>query len=107
MWSLQNGVERKAPYCDYEFTPVSDWNYGFCSEYFEVIPQNMGDYPFSVEKPPVRLKTKMVKVPWEEKGGVCHVEPSKRIALGEPEDMYLQPYGCTNLRMTEMPFIGD
>lgn len=103
----RNGVERKAPYCDYEFTPVSDWNYGFCSEHFEVIPQNMGDYPFSVEKPPVRLKTEMVKVPWEEKGGVCGVEPSERTALGEPEDMYLQPYGCTNLRMTEMPFIGD
>ncbi|MFR8466703.1 beta-L-arabinofuranosidase domain-containing protein [Eisenbergiella tayi] len=102
----RDGVERKAPYCDYEFTPVSDWNYGFCSESFEISHGMIGDYPFSVEEPPVCLKTKMVKVPWEEKYGVCAVEPSERKAMGEPEEKVLQPYGCTNLRMTEMPYIA-
>lgn len=102
----RDGVERKAPYCDYEFTPVSDWNYGFCSDSFEISHGKIGDYPFSVEEPPVCLKTKMVKVPWEEKYGVCAVEPSERKALDEPEEKVLQPYGCTNLRMTEMPYIA-
>ena len=85
---------------------MSDWIYGFCSESFEISHGLIGDYPFSVEEPPVCLKTKMVKVPWEEKYGVCAVEPSERKAMGEPEEMVLQPYGCTNLRMTEMPYIA-
>ena len=87
--------------------PVSDWNYGFCSESFEISHGKIGDYPFSVEEPPVCLKTKMVKVPCEEKYGVCAVEPSERKAMGEPEEKVLQTYGCNNLRMTEMPYITD
>lgn len=102
---IRDGVERKAPYCDYEMSPVSDWNYGFCSDEFELIQGEIGEYPFSVEHPPVKLRTKMVKVLWKEKNGICAVVPEGRTALGEAEDKELQPYGCTNLRMTEMPWV--
>lgn len=99
----RDGVERKAPYCDYEMLPASPWNYAFCSEEFEVIQEEIGEYPFSVEKPPVKVKAKMVRVPWKEKGGVCNVAPEPGMETGEAETKLLQPYGCTNLRMTEMP----
>ena len=66
---IRDGVERKAPYCDYEMSPVSDWNYGFCSDELELIQGEIGEYPFSVEHPPVRLRTKMAKVLWKEKNG--------------------------------------
>ena len=85
---IRDGVERKAPYCDYE-----------------MIQGEIGEYPFSVEHPPVKLRTKMVKVLWKEKDGICAVVPEGRTALGEAEDKELQPYGCTNLRMTEMPWV--
>lgn len=52
---IRDGVERKAPYCDYEMSPVSNWNYGFCSDELELIQGEIGEYPFSVEHPPVKL----------------------------------------------------
>lgn len=104
----KDGVERKAPWCDLEMTPVSPWNYGFCTgetEKYEVVHSGIGEYPFAVSDPPVKIKAKMVRIPWKEKDGVCEIEPDERKALGEPETVFLQPYGCTNLRMTEMPLV--
>lgn len=101
----RDGVERKFPYCDYSMTPVSAWNYAFCEEQFEVIYGEVGEMPFDTAHAPVKIRTKLVKIPWEEKGGVCAPEPLERRAEGQPEIMELQPYGCTNLRMTEMPLI--
>lgn len=100
---IRDGVERKAPYCDYEMFPVSDWNYGFCADEFERVRDEIGEYPFSVEHPPVKLRTKMAKVLWKEENRICSAVPEGRTALGEAEEKELQPYGCTNLRMTEMP----
>ena len=102
---VRDGVERRFPYCDYEMFPDSEWNYGFYSEAFEVMFEPVTDTPFSVENPPIRIKAKMAPVPWEEKGGICAISPTERKALGEAKDVLLQPYGCTNLRMTEMPYI--
>ena len=103
---VKDGVERKAPYCDYELTPASDWNYGFCTETFEVRGNEIGEYPFAVDNPPLQIKTEMVKIPWQENGGVCAHLPQERRALSQPEEKLLQPYGCTNLRMTEMPLVS-
>ncbi|MDD7740410.1 MAG: glycoside hydrolase family 127 protein, partial [Lachnospiraceae bacterium] len=30
----KDGVERKFPYCDYEYLPISDWNYAYTSDEF-------------------------------------------------------------------------
>ena len=62
---IRDGVERKAPYCDYEMSPASDWNYGFCSDELELIQGEIGEYPFSVEHPPLKLRTKMANVLWK------------------------------------------
>ena len=102
---VRDGVERKFPYCDYEMLPDSPWNYGFCSQSFESEFGEIGEYPFSPENPPLRIKTRMVPVAWEEKDGICGAVPEQAAALGEPQEIFLQPYGCTDLRMTEMPFV--
>lgn len=88
---VRDGVERRFPYCDYEMFPDSEWNYGFYSEAFEVMFEPVTDTPFSVENPPIRIKAKMVPVPWEEKGGICAIFPTKRKALSEAKDVLLHP----------------
>ena len=101
----RDGVERKAPYCDYEMLPDSDWNYAFCSEHFEVRFEEIKEHPFSLQEPPIRVKTEMVPVAWEEKDGICGPVPENPVVLGKPREMELQPYGCTDLRVTELPFV--
>ncbi len=66
------------------------------SETFELVPGKIGPYPFSTEE-----------IPWKEKDGICSPVPDSMIPQGKPETVYLQPYGCTNLRMTEMPLAGQ
>lgn len=103
---VRDGVERKYPYCDYEIYPKSKWNYAFAGDTFEVSEQVIVDYPFSSEHPPVTLKAKMVEINWGmEKGynDLCAKEPAERTPLGDAVEVTLKPYGCTNLRMTEMP----
>ncbi|MBO7269587.1 MAG: hypothetical protein J6U83_07545, partial [Bacteroidales bacterium] len=48
------GVQRKFPYCDYEFFPTEDWGYAFAGEDGEAIENGISDYPFSREHPPVQ-----------------------------------------------------
>lgn len=101
----KDGVERKFPYCDYEISPLTNWNYAFCNDNFVIEHFDIDEFPFSNINPPVILKTKMVRVEWGEKNGVCFEQANAENILGEQEEIYLQPYGCTNLRMTEMPFV--
>lgn len=105
---VKQGVERLYPYCDYEYQTRSDWNYGYCEGGFEVIPQTVGEIPFSSKTPPVLIKTKAVKIPWDFEDGfnsVCAKVPTSCEPIGEVEEVILYPYGCAKLRMTEMPFI--
>ena len=103
------GVERKFPYCDYQFIPKSPWNYGFCDDSFEIQYNDTGKYPFSAANPPVTVKAKMQKINWGLKfpyRTVCRKTPKSRKPLSGPEEAELCPYGCAKLRMTEMPLIG-
>lgn len=104
---VKNGVERKFPYCDYIELPVSEWRYGFAGDAFEVLEHDIGEYPFSRENAPVQLRARMARIDWPTLKGqptVCAPVPKGREALAY-EDILLQPYGCTTLRMTVMPKI--
>lgn len=104
----KNDVPRTYPYCDYEYVPVSDWNYAYCSDVYTPEIRAVSDIPFSGEKPPLVLKTSVQKIPWGLADGyetVCAKVPESREPLGDPEPIELWPYGCARLRMTELPGI--
>lgn len=104
----KDGVERKYPYCDYEYTPVSDWNFAYCGEILRVERNEVNDIPFSSVHPPVTVKATVKKINWGFEDGyesVCSKLPQSRNAIGEEEEILLYPYGCAKLRMTEIPLI--
>lgn len=100
---IRADVERKFPYCDYEIHAKSKWNYAFASDSFTVNEFDVLDMPFSPQQAPVTLTAKLVEIPWSKKNGVCSEKPDSLTPISEPYDVKLIPYGCTNIRMTEMP----
>ena len=105
----KNNVERKFPYCDYEYSPTTAWNYALCDTEFELIEKKVDEIPFSSSDPAVTVKAKVKKIHWDYLDGftsVCAVSPSATSSDAPAEDMELYPYGCAKLRMTELPLIG-
>ena len=102
----RNGVERKFPYCDYHIRATSAWNYAFAGETFAREERPVGDIPFSPNEPGVILKAHMAQIPWNEENGACTPKPESLKPLAPPVELELIPYGCTTLRMTEMPMIN-
>ena len=104
----KDGVERKYPYCDYEYLPVSDWNYGYSGDAFVRVNRGVDAVPFSGEKPPVVVRAKVRKIDWGLEDGyldVCAKVPQSREPISEEMEIMLHPYGCAKLRMTELPKI--
>ncbi len=104
----RNEVERKFPYCDYEYIPKSEWNYAFSALELKLNQKALSDIPFSSENPPVTLTAKMKQIPWglaERHENVCAKVPESRTPISDEKEIELYPYGCAKLRMTEMPII--
>ena len=102
----RRGVERKFPYCDYEYIPKSAWNYAFCGGDFSVNYNGVGEIPFSESKPPVTVKANMCKIYWGHRRyfkTMCAKIPKSTRPLSAPKKIELYPYGCAKLRMTELP----
>lgn len=102
---IENGVERKFPYCDYYIYPQAKWNFAFCGTCFEIDELSF-DIPFNPEKPPISIKAEVVEIEWDFNFGYCDRLPKTREPLGDKQTIKLIPYGCTNLRMTEIPLIS-
>ena len=103
----KDGVERKFPYCDYEYIPVSDWNFAYCGTSLDLQKNEISNIPFSSQNPPVTIKTTVKKINWGFEDGydtVCAKLPESRTAISDEEEIVLYPYGCAKLRMTELPF---
>lgn len=100
----KDGVERKFPYCDYYIYPESKWNYALASDKFEVRENHGYSKGFSGDAP-VEMTAYMYELEWGFKNGHCDPEPKTRLPLGEMQKVRLIPYGCSNLRMTEIPYI--
>lgn len=49
------------------------------------------------------LETEMVPLDWKKEDGMCRERPESVEPLGAPVKKRLYPYGCTTLRMAEMP----
>ena len=100
----ESGVERKYPFCDYYIYPQSKWNYGLASDKFDIVEQEY-DMPFYPENPPISIMADMFEIEWDFNNGHCDRLPKSIIPISNVCKMKLIPYGCTNLRMTEIPFV--
>ncbi|MBQ7547176.1 MAG: glycoside hydrolase family 127 protein [Clostridia bacterium] len=103
---VRRGVERKYPYCDYEFLPKTPWNYAFAAPALTVERSGSGEIPFSQASPPVTVTAQMQRIPWGLKfpyRSVCRKTPKSGAPVGPEQTVTLIPYGCAKLRMTEMP----
>ncbi len=106
----KKGVERKFPYCDYQFIPTSSWNYGYSDDSFEANFNGISDIPFSQENPPITIKANMQQINWGLKfpyRSVARKTPKSREPISQIQKIELCPYGCARLRMTEMPLLND
>ncbi|MGM7723005.1 beta-L-arabinofuranosidase domain-containing protein [Metabacillus sp. Hm71] len=109
-WEMVNyGNEEKLrifPHCDYELFPKSQWNYGYADKKIEYTFNGVGDIPFSTKEAPIEAKAKVVEIDWPKTNGVVTKVPVDRKPLSQLiKEVTLLPYGCTNLRMTEVPYI--
>jgi hypothetical protein len=104
----KDGVERKFPYCDYEYHPTGAWNYGLTDVSFSVVRGPVASVPFSESAPPVRLTARGANIAWGCLDGystVCAPVPASRERIGEEKELTLIPYGCAKLRITELPLV--
>lgn len=104
----RQNVERKFPYCDYRIKPLSQWNRGIADREVAVEERELGDVAFSESNAPIVMKVRVCPIDWGYEDGydtVCAKLPSDRKPTGEPQTVEFIPYGCTTLRMTELPLI--
>ncbi len=99
---------REFPHCDYEASP---WNYGLCldpanpGEGMGLDELPIGDCPFSPEGAPVKMHVCGKRVAWDMENGAVTPAPGMETISDNIEELTLIPYGCTNLRITEMPIV--
>ena len=101
---------RVEPFCENDVHPTTPWNYALCVDEttvttavrFEQRP--LGENPFRPDGAPVIAHTQGRRLPaWTLHHGAATPPPSPARTDQPPEDLTLIPYGCANLRMTELP----
>jgi len=97
---------REPPHCDYEVYPTTPWNYGLYvpdDGELRVERRPVGECPFSPRGAPNCITVSARKVDWNMESGSATPIPRMGWISNRVEEIRLVPYGCTNLRMTEMP----
>ena len=101
----RGGVERRFPWCDYELFPTTRWAYAFASREWEPEFGEIGAYPFSPESAGIAMRGKLAGIEWGMEDGLLEECPAG-VENSAPEWKKLIPYGCTSLRMTELPLLS-
>lgn len=116
-----NGQEQKYYGNALEVTSDSPWNYGLVNfssykinDLFEVSIDEQklkSDYPWNLENTPITIKAKAKRIPYwslyNEMAGPIPYSPTYGAELDNiaEEDIFLIPYGCTTLRISQFPKI--
>jgi hypothetical protein len=118
-WRPIAPVSRSAPTTDsrvaydYEVHPTTDWNVALVLDpehperSLRLVRRPLGEAPFSPEEAPVELHALAWRVRnWGIALGAAEPPPIEPdIATDAPHPVVLIPYGCTNLRVTEIPVV--
>lgn len=105
---VRDNVERKFPYCDYKIKGLSEWQFGFSERTLKAQEGAMAKIPFSEKQPPLTLQAEVCPISWGYETGyrtVAAKTPKSKKPMGEAKTVTLIPYGCTTLRMTELPMV--
>ncbi len=109
-WTQYNTYKpgHELPHGDFEIRPTTPWNMGVCaSEGLRDIvftEHPVGDCPFSPQGAPVSAQVPVRQVEWPVLRGCASHNPG-RAPIAPVETATFIPYGCTNLRMTELPVV--
>lgn len=106
----RDGVERKYPYCDYFIFPESEWEYGFSSSELEYGEKDDYHSAFSTTHPLCFIKAKVKKISWgfdKKYKYIAASTPHSTIPLSEEKTIEFIPYGCSQLRMSELPLLKE
>lgn len=112
----EGGMDRGLRECH----PASPWNYALLESKlmdlehgFEVVrsPAAGKTYPWNLAGAPLELRTTAVRLPdWttpKNSAGIPPTSPQARPANAADETIRLIPYGCTTLRISGFPWIGE
>ncbi len=108
-WRLVRG---QPPHGDWEVHPTTPWNYSLVLDPAApdagllFVRRPLRECPFSPEGAPIVAQAKGRQVEdWKLEHSAAGLLPQSPAGSSTPlEDVTLLPYGCTNLRMTEMPW---
>ncbi|HYE08214.1 MAG TPA: beta-L-arabinofuranosidase domain-containing protein [Planctomycetota bacterium] len=104
-WKRVRGAD---PAPDYELHPTTPWNYAIDPASLRLESSPVGDRPLTPDGAPVRLHAKARRLPgWGIVRNAADVPPPSPVTSTEPlEGVVLVPYGCTHLRVTELPTLA-
>jgi hypothetical protein len=106
---------RQLPHADFEVRSRSSWNYGLLLDPdrpeagLEFHERQVGDVPFSPAGAGMVAAVRGRRLPrWQMRHGWTAETPPGVQPSEEPlEELELLPYGCTNIRVTEFPRLGE
>jgi hypothetical protein len=106
---------RELPHGDWELHPAGPWSFALALDReaplggFTVESGEPGQAPFSPDQAPVRLRARGRAVRgWTIAHAAAAPPPGSPVGAeslaGQETELVLLPYGCTNLRVTELPW---
>ncbi|MGW1346947.1 beta-L-arabinofuranosidase domain-containing protein [Kribbella sp. NPDC002412] len=90
------------PHATWEIHPAGPWNYAIDPATVQLDRRPLTEHPFV--RSPIQLRVQGRQVPaWTLEHGAAAAPPPAPATTGDAQDLTLVPYGCTTLRVTELP----